>query len=374
MKNILYSILLGVIGLLLYSCDKDLGLDTKYDNGDSSIVPDPNENYNPDKPGVWDQFTVSDPIFVDQGSADMKGYWPDGKLSIIKDEASGKYICFWGECYSYRTEAETPYIEDQILELTAANKVFGKGINTIDGFTDGGAWFIGVHKLADGRLVGFFHAESHWTGGIAYKSLGVSYSSDNGKTWTTGEKILNVNYPKPDNPTWSGLGDGCVVYNPKLDKYICYYSAHIQDEDFKICMAASAADDGASGSWKKWDGNDFTISGFDSSTGLGGVDHKIEGLSSIAGANPSVMWNEYLKRWVMVYSNWTKVIYMSTSEDGLNWEKPMKMPDIEEPATYPNLISYKGDLEGSVIVRLYYGANQNDLGIRELAYREITYK
>ena len=139
-------------------------------------------------------------------------------------------------------------------------------------------------------------------------------------------------------------------------------------------MAASDANDGVSGSWKKWNGSDFAISGFDAATGLGGVDHKIEGLSSIAGANPSVMWNSYLKRWVMVYSSWGQAIYMSTSEDGLNWEKPISITDKEEPATYPNLISSKGDLEGAVIVKIYYGSNQNNLGIRDFAYRTITYR
>jgi hypothetical protein len=76
----------------------------------------------------------------------------------------------------------------------------------------------------------------------------------------------------------------------------------------------------------------------------------------------------------MVYSNWGQAIYMSTSEDGLNWEKPISITDKEEPATYPNLISSKGDLEGAVIVKIYYGSNQNNLGIRDFAYRTITYK
>ena len=374
MKHILSSILLMASMITFYSCDKELGLDTQYDNSESSIIPDSSDNYNPNKVGEWDQFSLSKIYIVNQGDADMKGYWPDGKLSVVKDETSGKYICFWGEKYSYRTEADTPYPEDHISQVIVANRVFGQGINDIDGFNDGGSWFIGVHKLTDGRLAGFFHAESHWPGdGIAYKSVGVAYSSDNGKTWTSGEKILNVDYPKPTTPTWSGLGDGCVVYNEKLGKFICYYSAHIQDEDFKICMAASDAIDGASGSWRKWDGNDFTISGFDANTGLGGVDHKIEGLSSISGANPSVMWNSYLKRWVIVYASWGRAIYMSTSEDGLNWEIPIKITEKDEIATYPNLISSKGDLEGNYVIRLYYGSNQNDLGVRDFAYRIITY-
>lgn len=85
---------------------------------------------------------------------------------------------------------------------------------------DGGAWFIGVHKLMDGRLAGFFHAESHWPGvSAAYKSIGVTYSSDNGLTWETGRRILSGTDPKPENPAGQGesygLGDGCVVWNAR---------------------------------------------------------------------------------------------------------------------------------------------------------------
>lgn len=373
MKKYIY--ILVTLTCLVSSCDKSLGLDTKFDNSGSSIIPDPNENYNPDKTGEWDDFTMTDKIIVAQNGIDMQGFWPDGKLSVIKDETTGKYICFWGEKYSYRTEAGTPYPEDHISQVTVENRVFGLGIDEQEGFNDGGSWFIGIHKLDDGRLAGFFHAESHWEGGIAYKSIGVAYSSDNGYTWTQGRKILNVDYVKPEIPRWSGLGDGCVVYNEERKQFVCYYSAYIANEDFKICMAVSDDPSGAPGSWKKWDGSGFTIEGYNENTNVGGADHKIDGLNSRSGANPSVMWNRYLKKWVMVYAGWDNAIYMTTSNDGLIWETPFAITNTdEEKATYPNLIGDKGDLEGSVVVKLYYGRNQNSLGVRELAYRIITYK
>lgn len=371
----MYISILIAATFLMSACDKDLGLDTKYDNTESSVVPDPNENYNPDNTGDWGDFTMTESIIVDQTGVDLKGFWPDGKISIINDEATGKFISFWGESYSYRTEGDSPYPETQISQVTQSNRVFGVGFSEQDGFNDGGSWFIGVHKLSDGRLAGFFHAESHWAGGIAYKSIGVAYSSNNGKTWTAGEKILNVNYLKPDEPAWSGLGDGCVVYNEVRGQYICYYSAYITGEDFKICMAASDDAGGASGTWKKWDGSGFTAEGYNSVTKIGEADSKIEGLGSRSGANPSVMWNRYLQKWLMVYAGWDNVIYMSTSTDGLAWETPVALTDADtETARYPNLIGDKGDTEGSVIVKLYYGRNQNSSGVRELAYRIITYK
>lgn len=77
----------------------------------------------------------------------------------------------------------------------------------------------------------------------------------------------------------------------------------------------------------------------------------------------------------MVYAGWDNVIYLSTSTDGLAWATPMAITVAStETATYPNLISEKGDTEGGVAVKMYYGRNQNDLGVRDLVYRIITFK
>jgi hypothetical protein len=327
----------------------------------------------------WLNFTMTEAIIINQDGIDFKGYFPDGKISIIKDEVTDKYITFWAEAVSFRTEASTPYLENHISHVTHNNRVFGKGFNVQDGFNDGGSWFIGIYKLSDGRLAGFFHAESHWTGDItAYKSIGVSYSSDNGRTWTSGSKILNVDYLKPTTPSWSGLGDGCVVYNDERKQYICYYCTFVNDEspNSKICMAASSDPTGASGTWKKWDGMDFTVEGYNNTTGIGGISTAIKGLQHNYGANPSVMWNSFLQKWVMVYHGWDpKVIYMSSSNNGLDWENPITITNInEETAWYPNLIGDNGDTIGGQTVKLYYARNLDfSTGIRELACRTITY-
>ncbi|MFC3199285.1 hypothetical protein ACFOET_16810 [Parapedobacter deserti] len=324
--------------------------------------------------GNWNEFSVSEPAFIDQAGVDMRGYWPDGKISVVENDLSGKYTLYWGERYSFRTVAETPFPEDHISQVRPGNRVFGIGFGEKAGFTDGGAWFIGIYKLKDGRLAGFFHAESHWGGLQAYKSIGVAYSSDDGLTWTRGEKILNVDYPKPANPRWSGLGDGCVIYDEENERFICYYSAFVDNQDYKICMAISEDASGAPGTWKKWDGQRFSVEGYNPSNNLGGRDYGIAGLKVRSGANPSVMWNEYLKRWVMVYAGWNEVLYMSASDDGIAWERPIAITDVvNETARYPNLISENGDLKGGSVVKLYYGRNQNSAGVRQFALRTITY-
>ena len=322
----------------------------------------------------WHDFSITDAVIISQDGIDMQGYFPDGKISIIKDEVAGNYIAFWAEFASIRTVANTTFLEDHISLVKYENRVFGVGFDQQDGFNDGGSWFIGVHRLSDGRLAGFFHAESHWpSGGIqAYKSIGVAYSSDNGYTWTDTNKILNVHYPKPSTPQWGGLGDGCVVYNEKLGLFICYYSS------WYISMAATSDPDGATGTWQKWSGSDFTVEGYNSISDLGGYDTPITGIQSKPGANPSVHWNNYLEKWIMVYHGWEndEVIYMSSSDDGLAWEKPIAITSLSrETAWYPNLIGDNGDTTGGRVLRLYYSRNQDRVtGVRELAMRTLIFK
>jgi hypothetical protein len=322
----------------------------------------------------WNHYSVSEPVVVGQDGIPFQGFWPDGKLCMLPN-ADGNFICYWGEASTYRTEANSPYIEDHIKKISQGGLVFGKNKNTVPGLSDGGAWMIGIHPLGEGNLVAFFHAESHWetsNNGEAYKSIGVTYSSDNGLTWGPGKRFLAVNYAKPESPTWSGLGDGCVVWNPQSKQYICYYSA-MSGGSYRICMAASSDINGAPGSWKKWDGNSFKSEGCDINSQLGGEDSYINGLYSKSGSNPSVMWNTYLNRWIMVYYGWGNDILMSSSIDGIKWETPVKVFEETGDHRYPNLISEAGDLVGGKSIRLYYARNQQSNGIRQLAYRELVF-
>lgn len=361
-RNSTSMIILFLSSLFFITCNKD-------ENPSIRLLPDSLVEV-----GAWDDFSITDPVITSQQGIDMAGYWPDGKISAVKDGTSGKFTLYWGEKYSIRTAGSTPFPEDHINQVLRKNRVFGLGFNEVAGFYDGGAWFIGVHELDDGRLAGFFHAESNWGGLMAYKSIGVAYSSDNGHTWTEGKKILNVNYQKPTKARWSGLGDGCVVYNERIKQFVCYYSAYAGGGDYKICMATSADPSGAPETWKKWDGEHFSVIGYSSKSNIGGVDHEIAGLTTRSGSNPSVLWNEYLQRWVMVYAGWNKVLYMSASEDGIEWERPIAITDAaKEAAGYPNLISEYGDLVGGSVIKLYYGRNQNAAGVRQFAYRNITY-
>ena len=318
----------------------------------------------------YGKVTMSDPTVLDQTNVPWAGYWPDGKFCFLPETDGSGWVCYWGEGDTFRTKAATTHLEDHIANNNW-HMAFGRDVNKKDGFNDGGSWIIGINRLENGKLVGFFHAESWWPGEyIAYKSIGVTYSSDNGLTWEPGKRILAPSYPKPQEPAWVGLGDGCVVWNANRQQYICYYQ---EVEAGGICMAASSDPGGAPGTWKKWDGEDFTLDGCDQETQIGGRPVLIEGLKSVCGSSPSVMWNDYLQKWMMVYTKWGGDIYLSLSIDGIDWSVPTLI--LAEPIKplYPNLVSEDGDLVGEKKVRLYYSKDQQENGIRQLAYREIEF-
>lgn len=374
MKTRLAIIVLAGMTATFVSCRKEW-IPVPESSGQGTVAQEPEDTE------VWteinDKVSMTETqVIVQNDDTFMKGYWPDGKLIPIRKD--GGWQLFWGEATDALTVASTPFPEDHVAGLTEDSKVWGKDFSRIDGFNDGGSWFIAIFPLDDdGSYVGFFHAESHWDdSGTAHKSIGVAYSDDYGATWRDPQPIITDKNPKPSEPDWTGLGDGCVIWDETGSRYICYYQGKISSGANAICMASSSDPSGAQGTWKKWDGTDFTIPAYDSTTGLGGENIPVSGLSGITGANPSVMWNTFLGQWVMVYASWAKLVYMSFSDDAVTWSTPELITgSADSPACYPNLIGDDGDLEGGETVQMYWSHNQNAMtGIREMAYAKIKFK
>ena len=384
-------LLLGLTAMLLCACDRSWDLSDAYDNSESSKPKEPQPG--PEEPDDteehykdWISGELSGGIAYKLGprkdivqpvTMPMRGYWTDGKITTLK-QGDGKYLLFWAEATSYRQESGTPWLEDNVESLNNSNAVFGKSVDRQDGFNDGGSWFIGVHSLGGSRMVGFFHAESHWSSGSgAYKSIGVTYSDDNGKTWERGEKILGSDEAKPESAKFCGLGDGCVVWNEARQSWICYYCGFCDSVyDYVMTMAESKDPEGKPGTWKKWDGSDFTVEACDSQTGLGGKNVSIDNLVHRRGANPSVMYNDYLGKWIMVYHGWESYIVMSSSDDGIVWTEPtIIISRTMEPGgvMYPNMISVEGDTAGGKTFRIYHAADMVN-GVRTLSYREFEFE
>jgi hypothetical protein len=115
-------------------------------------------------------------------------------------------------------------------------------------------------------------------------------------------------------------------------------------------MAMSEDADGRPGTWEKWFEGAFT------EPGIGGRATPIPQLSGHRGGNPSVLWNTFLKRWVIVWHRWVGDLWISTSEDLMAWSKPkvlLQKPSPEGRVWYPTLIGDTDQFGGETVTLLY---------------------
>jgi hypothetical protein len=274
-------------------------------------------------------------------------WFPDGHISVLTEPDTDKHIMYWSEYENYRTIGDFPFPEYQYT-LSPGASVFG-GRRGIERWDNGGSWLMSVFRQEGDNLIGFYHAEDHWVRatnpeGIAWKSIARTTSSDNGVSWSEGAQIITSPRTKPENPTWGGAGDNCVIWDHKNNRWLCYYQEHW------LMMAVSYDVEGKPGTWYKYYNGEFN------QPGLGGESSAIPGLKSVPGGNPSVHYNSYLDRFVMVWHSWVSTsIYISTSTDGIVWEDPRLLePDSgARRAWYPTIIG-ESDTKAGKIARLYY--------------------
>jgi len=379
------TILFGVLLFTVSCTNKPLDLAHRYENTESQKL----YEYRLDtmKFIEYDTFEMTDRIGIYKPTNVPKyKYWLDAKTTVIKFSWDTEFTTFWSSSTTYMQKGcKNPWLEENIQLITSSMGCYGKAFqdHVVENFTDGGTWFIGTHELPGEKIVAFFSAESNWEGvsSSAYKSIGVTYSSDHGKTWDAPTMILSGPEPRPslgEAKKTYGIGDGCVVWNSDRNAWMCYYSGKCEDtEKYMICMAESKDTEGAAGTWKKWNGKDFTGEGCNARTGRGANDYCISGFKSYPGASPSVMWNSDKKVWMMVYHSSTNEIVYGESSDGINWKNVQVMVDsIMEPdgCMYPNLMCENGDTEGSNQFRLYYSYGIKSSGERSLGVRLIKLK
>ena len=239
-------------------------------------------------------------------------FCPDGHIAAFKDDSG--WQMYWAGSTSYRTHGPSILAsEDPQVVLRPGPK------NSHD---NGGAWLCSVFRDGDQRLIGFYHAEDQEFSAkpssrfIAWKSICHCTSSDHGKTWEKGGQIITSSSTKPAKPTWGGCGDFCIVWDPNEKCWVCFYQEHF------LHVAMSREHDGKPGTWKKYFDGKFE------EPGLGGRQTPIPGLEDHAGGNPSVHFNTFLDRWVMVWATWDQSsphpnsIWMSTSSDLQKWASP----------------------------------------------------
>ena len=288
-------------------------------------------------------------------------YSPDGHITAYPQR--GNWIVFWPGTDSYSSEGKT------ISNLSGARKVLSKGDETE--FDNGGAWLYAVFPQIGNRMLGFYHAEDHKFAAdptstfIAYKSIARCSSTDGGRTWKKDAQILTGEKPKPEKAEWSGAGDHCVIWDAATKRYFCYFQ-----EQGILRMAMSEDAEGRPGTWKKWFEGGFT------EPGIGGRATPIPNLVDKEGGNPSVHWNTFLRRWVMVYHNWTGDLLISRSADLTSWTAPkllLEKPSVAGKVWYPTIIGTTDKEAGEKAILLYAHFPDIEKHERRFESREITF-
>lgn len=307
---------------------------------------------------------VGQKTYVDIDHLPLHQWIPDGHISVLPDE-DGKYVMYWSEFNNSRTIGDSQYPEDQ-KTLDPVDFIFGGRVGNegpSNGYNDGGSWLMSVYRHHGDTLIGFYHGESHWyprNGNFtAWKSTCLAYSYDNGYTWEDQGQIVTSNTPKPETPTWGGSGDCCVIWDSVNSRWNCYHQEH------NIRLAVSYDPLGAPGTWKKYYDGEFN------EDGMGGKSTPLSNLSEVAGSNPSVHWNTFLNKWVLVYYSWSGGIYLSVSNDGVNWESPRKIVSKGNYDVTQATIIGETDIEAGRLARLYY-AEFSSSG-RKMAGRDILF-
>ncbi len=297
-------------------------------------------------------------------------YVPDGHISMLPD-LSGNWMMIWAENSSYRSTGPTQYPESQTTR-NPSGQIFG-GTGNFNTWDNGGSWLYSVHRISGNNLVGFYHAEDHWyphtTNDIAWKSIALTTSSDNGITWTAGQQIITAWRTKPGSPAWGGAGDHCVVRDSANNRWVAYYQEIAPSGVASLHMAVSTDATGSVGSWYKWDGVSFSVAG------IGGKGAPLPSFSGTEGGNPSVHWNTFLNKWIMVYGGWDGNSYISSSVDMVYWTPPQLLLQPAYSggrAWYPTIIG-DSDTQAGETAKLYYADIKSDLTNRDFVVRSITF-
>ncbi len=316
-------------------------------------------------------FTIGEANFIsDIAGVPRYQFMPDGHIAVLPD-GLGQWMMFWAGDNSYRTIGNNPYPENHTL-LSPNNSVIGGHLD-YDSWKNGGEWLYSVHRLNNTHLIGFIHAEDHWyprnPEGIAWKSIAVSQSFDNGVTWIESEQIITSWEEKPDSPAWGGNGDFSVIWDENNSRWMCFYMDRSSFRGNMIHMAISTDVLAAPGTWKKWDGKNFTVNA------LGGKGKPLKVISEKPGSNPSISWNTYLNKWIMIWQTWKGNIYISGSDDLIHWESPrlVIVHGTNRIVWYPSIIGDGGDSSLGQTGHLYYGDFPSDRSSRIFYYRTITF-
>ena len=281
------------------------------------------------------------PEKVDTSILSNSRWLPDGNIPTLSTKA-GFYSWFSAAGTTVRVSGTKP------VEIVKPSPVRMEG--PPDSEDNGGAWFYSVLRpISSGPLVSFYHSEDHlWQGKIikdpdgvqvAYKKIRLAISEDDGLTWKRAGTVLSDVDAKPETAQWSGIGDHSALIH---DGYFwIYFSKHF------IHLARAPIEGlGRPGTWNKYFSDGHT-GGFNE-PGLGG---KASAIVDLPGGNPSVIHNDSLNRFVMVFHSHgsDSSLFIAYSKDGLKWEKaqPFLKSNGRDKYRYATLIPLSGTLSSA---------------------------
>ena len=303
--------------------------------------------------------------------------FPDGVM-ICTPLGNGSYIMFMPEQINYRSISTNPQYESVPKSAWMPVPTLGSWSKNLTwpGLYNSpmAVWLFAFLKIPSqpGKFIGLLHAEHHPVGQAppCYKGLMITYSSDNGVTFTAPQTIITYPpYSSDRDGRWGGAGDPCMIWHEAGKRWITYfYSA---DNGNGIGIAISQDPQGAPGTWKLMDASgQFTIDALNPRQ-----PYKTLNLS---GGNPHVVWSKYLGQFLMVVGQWQdqNQITFSVSKDGVEWGPGVKLPFSGKGWTplYPSLLGTDGGgslwVGGQNMIVYYADSTQN--GTRKMMKRNLT--
>jgi hypothetical protein len=224
----------------------------------------------------------------------------------------------------------------------------------------GGFWLEAVHPTAEGTLWGFYHYETTMSlcsgGDLRTPFIGAAVSQDGGRSWRDLGLIISapansIECSTPNEYFAGGVGDFTVLERSG-DLYFLFssYSGPLDQQGVAVARLPQEHLSSPAGHVSKWYAGSF------GEPGLGGMTTAILPAESSwhsadpdAFWGPSVHWNTYLRRYVMLLNRavdpqWTQGgIYVSFNRDIADpegWSKPKAIlaPEAFGGSFYPQVI------------------------------------
>jgi len=320
------------------------------------------------------QVDLGEPEVLLESGAHELHYFPDAHLTFL-DRGDEKRLFLVAGVSTWLMQGEDMRSLEPVAQVLKPGEP--------GSFDNGYAGIFGAYDDNEsGELLAFYHAEDHEEMGKLpngangfYASVCLAVSRDSGLSFEKLGPVLTGSLPKDTGGrTDQGVGEGAIVADPAGEYLHCYYSDHsrVDGRGVQICLARSPIEDaGRPGTWRKYHDGAF------SEPGLGGRDTPVLSMrhADADAVFPHVQYVEALGKYLMVFSivayadlrtnsPETSGIYLSSSEDGINWPEPepvlhaLSIPRPEQELAWHAMLDIEAIEDGELRGWLYYAYSE----------------